>query len=256
MPNLVNADFPDMMENVFRVMFEPVPKLAQQINSTMAKLDLIENKYVSVHVRTRYPVSRLKFTVGNGTLDFDKAGGMDFNRRGTKQYLVSIMTNAIDCVNILSPNLKVLIATDHNDATNYAISNDFSFGKNANTHIVRPVGIHRDEEPPHVEGNHVNADFTSVFEDLLMMGGSKCVAHGIGSFGSFGAALAGNRCRAIHRLHNGHSKQCPNLLTSPDPVTFNSTEMLFEPELLDRGDNLVYDRSKYTRFDNVQDERY
>ncbi len=49
-----------------------------------------------------------------------------------------------------------------------------------------------------------------IMEDLLIMGGSLCVTHGIGSFGAFGAALAGNRCRAIYQPWHGNIEKCPN----------------------------------------------
>ena len=78
---------------------------------------------------------------------------------------------------------------------------------------VRSVGIHRDKEPLHSNvkhpGSHIN-DFFPLFEDLLIMGGSKCVAHGLGSFGSFGAGLIGNQCRTIHRRWDGRRIFCPN----------------------------------------------
>lgn len=47
------------------------------------------------------------------------------------------------------------------------------------------------------------------------MGGSKCVVHGIGSFGAFGAALASNRCRALHRDLYDRPLKCPNNHTEP-----------------------------------------
>ena len=68
------------------------------------------------------------------------------------------------------------------------------------------------------------SDFYSIFEDLLIMGGSRCVAHGIGSFGSFGAGLAGNRCRAIHRIHSGGSLKCPNDRVDISPIVINATQ--------------------------------
>ena len=53
---------------------------------------------------------------------------------------------------------------------------------------ARVIGAHRDVEPLHSEGYHPESkisDFYPLFEDLLIMGGSKCVVYGIGSFGAF-----------------------------------------------------------------------
>ena len=38
------------------------------------------------------------------------------------------------------------------------------------------------------QGEYSPDKFYSVFEDLLIMGGSRCVSRGMGSFGSFGSA--------------------------------------------------------------------
>lgn len=53
------------------------------------------------------------------------------------------------------------------------------------------VGVDRDSEPLHVDGGNsmIPSDYFSGFEDLLIMGGSRCVSHGMGSFGSFGYAV-------------------------------------------------------------------
>ena len=69
-------------------------------------------------------------------------------------------------------------------------------------------------------------DFYPLFEDLLIVGGSKCVALGIGSFGAFGAALAGNRCRALHRRPNGDILKCPNNRTNVEYIGILSDLML------------------------------
>eukprot|EP00957_Ditylum_brightwellii_P156351 11900726-Ditylum_brightwellii.AAC.1 len=57
------------------------------------------------------------------------------------------------------------------------------------------------------------------------MGGSKCIAHGIGSFGSFGAGLIGNECRAVHRIGNGNQEKCPNNRADKNMCALNQTEI-------------------------------
>ena len=180
----------------------------------MTRLGLVENEYISVHVRTRYPVQKLarKRYKANA---IDKKGELSFVD-GTKKYLVWIMTNAIQCGLRLAPDLPMYFASDHNEATEYALSNNFTIFNNITnlTTSIQPVGLNNDKMPIHVGitefQNFTHSDFYSVFEDILIMGGSKCVSHGIGSFGSFGAGLAGNRCRAVHRKHNGRPQECPN----------------------------------------------
>ena len=60
------------------------------------------------------------------------------------------------------------------------------------------------------------------------MGGSKCDAHGVGSFGSFGAGLAGNRCRTVHRKSIGYIVPCPNERGVQRSIAIDANEMLFQ----------------------------
>ena len=50
----------------------------------------------------------------------------------------------------------------------------------------------------------------SVFEDLIIMGLGKCVAHGLGGYGRLGAALSGGECVVAHL--GRHSKICSDVL--------------------------------------------
>ncbi len=85
--------------------------------------------------------------------------------------------------------------------------------------------------PLHFEVKHSKTlqprHFDPVFEDLLIMGGSSCVSYGIGSYGSFGAALATQTCKAIHRRFDGAIVQCPNNRSDTEYIPVNSNEMLF-----------------------------
>ncbi len=245
MPDLVNWEYPDMIADIFRVMFEPVPILARRVNMTMTKLGLVENEFVSTHVRARYPTGTLFKLHGN--LDYDKHGGLNFGDPGVKKYLLELMQNAIECGHILAPDLKIFFASDHNELTNYAISNDLKvFDANHNSTIVRALGVNRQKEPLHMEFNQSSSvlDFFPVFEDLLIMGGSRCVSHGVGSYGSLAAGLGGNLCRAIHRGHAGPIMKCPNEKDAPQAAVINASEMMFGEQPGGRG-KLVYDESKY-----------
>ena len=208
MPSIEQWDFVDITGDLFRVMFEPIEPLAIQINQTMAKLGLVENQYSSVHTRCRYPVYPAARHQGTKV---DKGGGLQFVNK-TKDALIDIMQNAVNCAHQLDPNHPIYFASDHDDATRFMITHDSPLDNEAS---IRPVGIDRKEEPLHM-GNledsrsHQAAEYNSIFEDLLIIGGSKCVAHGVGSFGSFGAAIAGNQCRAVHRKFTGALVKCPN----------------------------------------------
>ena len=245
MPDLSNWKYPDMIGDIFRVMFEPVPLLARQINSTMTRLGLVENEFVSTHVRARYPNSKL--LKAHGSLNYDIAGGLDFEKKDVKKYLGSVVEAALECGHVLAPDLPIFFVSDHNKVTNHAISHNFNLHDvNGKVTSLKPLGIDREKEPFHMEGNTSSSalDFYPIFEDLLIMGGSRCVAHGVGSFGSLGAGLGSNKCRAIHRNHRGLPLQCPNDHSLPKAVVINVTEMIFGEEPGGIG-KLVYDESKY-----------
>ncbi len=59
------------------------------------------------------------------------------------------------------------------------------------------------------------------------MSASKCVAHGIGSFGAFAAGIGGNRCRDIHRNYAGKSEECPNGRASRFGLEIKEGDLLF-----------------------------
>jgi len=216
MPLIGGWQFVDLMGDIFRVMFEPVSELTRSINNTMTRLALKENEYVSVHVRSRYPA------LNNKKLEqIDKGGNLDFEELSS--YLRPIVNNAIKCAYLLAPNNTILFLSDNHEVTRDTITGDISVEGGV---LVRPIGIDRDKEPLHSDGTHPDSqisDFYPIFEDLLIMGGSKCVAHGMGSFGAFGAGLIGNRCRAIHRIYNGNSVACPNDRSKSPCIPTNET---------------------------------
>ena len=99
------------------------------------------------------------------------------------------------------------------------------------TYTLQPIVIDREEIHKHFDTSTRNykkfEEFYPVFEDLLIMGGSKCVSHGVGSFGSLGAGLTGNKCRARHRKPSGRRDFCPNDAFNSDPIKIDPNEMLF-----------------------------
>jgi hypothetical protein len=229
MPVINQWQHPDMIGDIFRAFFKPVKSLAQRVNATMTKLGLVENEYVSVHVRARYPVPALGFKREKGQRELvDKSGVLQFEGVA-KKHLVSVMDNAIKCGNILAPKLPIFFASDHHNTTKYAISHNFT-GQDGRS--FRPVALENDKMPMHMDVVEFQqfqlADFSSIFEDLLIMGGSKCVSHGAGSFGSFGAGLTGNRCRAVHRNFRGTPQKCPNDRGEQKKMIIVENEMLFK----------------------------
>jgi len=230
MPIIGQWGYAEMFSDIFRVMFEPVPALAQQINQTMASLGLREGAYTSTHVRARYPAANTPLDRKSRHM-MDKDGGHFEFTGDMMKYAMRLSNNAIDCGYSLAPDddLPILFVSDSHLVANYWNS---TRTKRVSKDVeVKVVAVNRSEEPLHIDRDDgwpgsTPIEFYSVFEDLLMMGGSKCVAHGIGSFGSFGAGLIGNKCRAIHRKHNGLAVKCPNSRT--DRIMIPTDPMLMK----------------------------
>ena len=63
------------------------------------------------------------------------------------------------------------------------------------------------------------------------------MSHGIGSFGSFGAGLAGDRCRSVHRSPvRGDSEKCPNGRDNPGVANITDEDLMFEDKVLELGE--------------------
>eukprot|EP00979_Chaetoceros_neogracilis_P004902 scaffold844_cov268-Chaetoceros_neogracile.AAC.44 len=217
MPGLNAWMHSPLMEHIFRAMFEPIEPIAKSINATMTKLGLVENEYTSVHVRARYPTNGLMRIIGEkkNTNNHD-IGHIRMNFEGRyKSYLTNIGTNAIACGVLLKPDNTIFFSSDSVNLTRHFLINPVKLGEKQREY--QPLGIDSREEIRHLEHSHKKdikldrIEYYPLIEDVLIMGGSQCVSHGVGSFGSFGAGLAGDRCRAIHRSpSNGRPVPCPN----------------------------------------------
>ena len=201
-----------LMEHIFRVMFEPIEPIAKSINATMTRLGLVENEFTSVHVRARYPTRKMMVILGDHqSVEYDKNDRKPAFEGRLKALLLDLAKNALECGILLKPEYKLFVSSDSVDLTNYVTSTPFAWQgtKPATYHVA---GIDARDEIKHLEHSHhvSHVEFYPLIEDLLIMGGSACVSHGVGSFGAFAAGLAGNRCRAIHRKPTGKTEKCPN----------------------------------------------
>jgi len=187
-PSVSNWEFVELFGDIVRVMFE---------------LGLEEGKYVSAHVRSRYPVGKL---MRPKYVRIDKEGGFDFF--SMKNYFMAFGKNAVQCVidqfnskynnsnSVLPP---MFFLSDSHEFTSSMVTTkqggtDANIDNGWRSHLDMR-GIQRNEEPLHIDRDYgwpgsQPSDFFSGFEDVLIIG-SSCVSHGVGGFGAFGAALSG-----------------------------------------------------------------
>lgn len=213
----------DLMEHIFRVMFKPVPSIAKNVNATMARLNLVEGRYTSVHMRARYPTKHIEQIVGTEHIKgYDEGSYVEAFDGKYMSYILDLTSNALECgLSLDKKKNPIFFISDSNDLVNHVITNEIPLNNNNNTN-VQAVGVGQRSIIKHIDVFNSSSSEASMeesyyplFEDLLIMGGSKCVAHGVGSYGAFGAGLAGNRCSALHRRFTGIPLKCPNNDTVP-----------------------------------------
>ena len=174
----------------------------------MKSLELIPEQYSSVHLRVKYP-----------RYGIDPHKKFIFQEHKSK--VIEWATNAVNCALELHPNTTLYVSSDNNDTIGYLLedspfaNHDFD-ATQYNTHpIVKLVARDYSKENAHIAFSKTEDidEFMSVFEDLMIMGMGKCVAHGLGGYGRLGAALCGGDCVVTHRGEN--SKVCPDALSKP-----------------------------------------
>lgn len=171
----------------------------------MKHLELVPSQYSSVHLRVKYPVKG----IDEHTFTFQKH----------KKEIVGWAKNAVNCAAELHPNSTIYVSSDNNDTVGYLLE-ESHFAQHyidATKHkkhplVVKLVARDYSNENEHVAfSSNKEADgFMNVFEDMMIMGMGKCVAHGVGGYGRLGAALSGGECAIAHR--GRHSKVCSNAL--------------------------------------------
>ncbi len=175
----------DRYHEIFRLLFTSSQELAERIEGTMKYLELIPSQYSSVHLRVKYP-----------RYDIDPHKIFTFQEHKTK--VVEWAINAVNCAGELHPNSSIYISSDNNDTIGYLME-DSPFAQHsmdATNRINHPLGLKLVARDYSKENAHIAFsksedidDYMRAFEDLIIMGMGKCVAHGLGGFGRLGAAL-------------------------------------------------------------------
>lgn len=181
---------------VMNLLFEPSEGVKMLFRDTLRRLGLRPKQYLAAHFRGEYP-------------NFNRNKPMSLNH---KKHLIQ---NAIDCVVHISgnKNLPIYFTSDNAESVSYLL-NDSPYSQKNNP-PVKVVGVE--------DFNRINLDvkvnvykgqpkdFYSIFVDLLMFANSKCVSHGVGGYGLFGARMADERCMIQHQVA-WNPTDCPSLV--------------------------------------------
>jgi hypothetical protein len=173
--------FDEVYHDVWSALFQPSPAVAALVAQQMKELNLVPGEYVAAHVRAMY---------------------VSDTRENQEE------VDAVNCASQLGPGLPIFFASDSKNTSRQALA--YAKSKGA-TIVARQT----DKEPIHLDRGldflfksddwqgRPAADFYDVFVDLFIIAGARCVAYGVGGYGSWASLLGGNHnCSINHRETN------------------------------------------------------
>lgn len=180
----------DFFHDMFLALFRPTPDLQSLVDTLMQRLNLQPNRFVTAHIRAKYP-------------------GEPYRETWNVTLLQQSVVNAVRCAASLAPDLPVYVAGD----TLRALEAAQDYGRRFASY---PVVSHIDVESlPKADPPHLNfaqkddpAEFFSIFADLFIMSQSQCVAFGAGGFGRFGSLTSFNSSCHVEHSHEGSLNNC------------------------------------------------
>lgn len=200
-----NVTHHDLFTDVFRILFEPSPRLQRAIHDKLTQLDLVNKEYNMAQVRARQPniipndvAIEWGASYAPGIAQpYDIKRHMDMANPFVitpllEKLYIKLYSNAVECANQLRPGLPIYLASDTN------------FGNNM-THqqySIRVAASQNDTTPLHIDSDDNYgkdpSDFYLIFIDLYIMAKAKCSSVSAGGFGSFPLRMSGNTCHLTH----------------------------------------------------------
>jgi hypothetical protein len=203
--------------NIFWTFFRPHPKVQEQLDLEMSRINLKTQHYTVVHCRVRHPkgheYNNLEIVHGQGhgvTGPADKIG-LPFVGP-TREMAINIATHALECAatRLQAPQEPIYFMSDSNDLAHYMIhiqkqelqgnitTADINAANVASKlHVVSRNQTKRVMHIDRNKGGQVH-EYYSVFVDLLVAIHARCVVYGIGFYARFAAKISGTPCRLIY----------------------------------------------------------
>eukprot|EP00797_Seminavis_robusta_P008279 Sro1583_g283920.1 n/a (281) ;mRNA; r:6787-7629 len=172
--NPLDGDNTGSRKDVFRHMwhwtFTPTPPIAQRIQEEFDYMGVTPGNYAAAHIRAVYAV-----------------------KERSDDTIVRMTKHAMDCVSMLRPGGPFFVASD----TDKAITVAKAYGRIKNVTVVASSNHNHNnrKDPLHLDMYNTTdpsimpEDFYDAFVDLYLLGSTRCIAHGQGSFGHWGYLL-------------------------------------------------------------------
>lgn len=179
-----STTFRELYHDMFRVLFEPSPPVAKEVDAAMARLKLMPGEYVGAHLRALYARTERPYN---------------------ESRVMGI--NAIHCASQLRPGGPVYFATDSIDAFN-------AVREYAKNHSYNVVGLTHHDNPFHLDKasnwtTRKPSEYYPAFIDLYMLGQSRCLTHSNGGYGTMGLYMGFNSSCELRHLHGRQVHICP-----------------------------------------------
>ena len=163
-------EYTSFYHDMFRMLFQPSPAVANILQKQMAESGLVPGEYVVAHYRAFWGIKK---------------------HRAVPEQLRTRAINAVNCASQLMPGThKIYFASD----SSYAINKAQQYAVNHNVSVVRNPNknepLHLDFASREKDKTYANSDYYDSFVDLLIMGNAKCVTYGSGGFGRMASLLS------------------------------------------------------------------
>ncbi|CAB9509151.1 expressed unknown protein [Seminavis robusta] len=187
-----------MFRHMWHWAFTPAPPIAQRVKDNFDRLGIVPGEYAAAHIRAVYAV-----------------------KERSEKEMTTMTHHAMNCISMLRPGGPFFVASD----TAFAVKTAIEYGRSKNVTVVATTsnGAYQ-KQPLHLDmydakdPSLVPEDFYDAFVDLYLLGSTRCVAHGQGSFGHWGYLLGYNStCEIRHR-------RGPKCFWTPAKTTTNQTD--------------------------------
>eukprot|EP00797_Seminavis_robusta_P023157 Sro377_g130000.1 n/a (456) ;mRNA; f:17178-18618 len=168
-----------MFRHMWHWAFTPAPPIAQRVKDNFDRLGIVPGEYAAAHIRAVYAV-----------------------KERSEKEMTQMTHHAMNCISMLRPGGPFFVASD----TAFAVKTAIEYGRSKNVTVWHNQQWSLPEQPLHLDmydakdPSLVPEDFYDAFVDLYLLGSTRCVAHGQGSFGHWGYLLGYNStCEIRHR---------------------------------------------------------
>jgi hypothetical protein len=205
--------------DTFRTLFQPSTALAAQIDNIMVDLlgdSLQGNIYIAAQIRSSYPFldenapKEKKGLIRPNLKDYpNEVKGWADNavRSVITEYEKYLMSTNATMIPASQKILHVYVTSDKPELVQYLkFQSPLANVSTTTFPSINIIGLESMPRPS-VGAKEEVADATDLFPafiDLFILGGSSCVAFGMGGYGRFGSRLAGEQCSVQHRMHGWH----------------------------------------------------